>query len=186
MSSTSQHTIIIALRSWILKTLDFFYPLFKRLLPRQTYHYLACGGGVAVSGLIVYFLSYNFLLKPGLLVHFGPFVLNRYIAAYVISFCISFPLGFFLSKFVVFPGSYLKGRVQLFRYAGMQFLNIFLNWAMLHFFAGFLGFRATPSQALISVILAGISYFFQRYISFRGSHLVEIPKEEDNMMISDH
>lgn len=129
-------------------------------------------------GLFVYFISYNFLLRPGMYVHLGPFTLTRYIAAYVISFCVSFPTGFFLSKFVVFSDSYLKGRVQLFRYGTLQALNVLLNWALLHLFAGYLGFWATPSQALTGAILAIFSYFFQRYISFKGDKNAVVAEEE--------
>src|SRR5690606_35178291 len=101
------------------------------------------------------------------IVYFGGLAITRYIAAYLLSFCISFPLGFFLSKFVVFQDSSLKGRIQLFRYGLLQGLNIIINWAHLHFFAGFLGFWATPSQALATIFIAIFSYFFQRYFTFR-------------------
>lgn len=137
-------------------------------MPIQTYRYAACGGGVTVLGLLVYFLAYNFVLSADV-VHFGPISMTRYIAAYVLSFCVSFPVGFFLSKFIVFQQSHLKGRIQLFRYAVLQGLNILLNYGLLHFFAGFLGFWATPSQTLTSGIIAVFSYFFQRHISFRST-----------------
>ncbi len=153
-------------RSILLRIIDFFYPLFSRWMPLQTYRYAACGGGVTVLGLLVYFLAYNFVFDTEI-VSFGPVVMTRYIAAYVLSFCVSFPVGFFLSKFIVFQESHLRGRIQLFRYAVLQGLNIALNYTLLHFFAGFLGFWATPSQTLTSGIIAVFSYFFQRYISFR-------------------
>lgn len=135
-------------------------------MPIRTYRYAACGGSVTVFGLLVYFLSYNFVFMEEI-VRFGPFSLNRYIAAYVLSFLFSFPVGFFLSKFVVFSESRLKGRIQLFRYGLLQALNIFLNWSLLHLFAGYLGFWATPSQTLTTAIIAVFSYFFQRNVSFK-------------------
>ncbi|HET8574040.1 MAG TPA: GtrA family protein [Edaphocola sp.] len=183
MSRISEHNAVLNFRNLILEVLDVFYPIFRRFIPLQTYRYLACGGSVTLLGLLVYFLSYNFLFPAGLLVHFGPFTLTRYIAAYVVSFCVSFPTGFFLAKFVVFSDSYLKGKIQLFRYGSLQFLNIFLNWALLHFFAGFLHFWATPSQALTGAILAVLSYFFQRYISFRG-HKAITPAPEETLSVS--
>lgn len=129
-------------------------------------------------GLFVFFISYNFILEPYIqvetiagkkeeLVRLGSISVTRYIAAYIISFLISFPIGFFLSKFVVFQESHLKGRVQLFRYATLQGINILMNYYLLHFFAGWCGFWATPSQTLTTAIIAVFSYFFQRHISFR-------------------
>jgi len=168
------------IRSTILKVIDFFHPPFRRWIPIQTFRYLACGGGVTVLGLLLFFISYNYLIPPYLQTRIvngkseevlplgDSLTMTRYIAAYVVSFVVGFPVGFFLSKFVVFQESHLKGRVQLFRYATLQFLNIVLNYYLLHFFAGWCGFWATPSQTLTTAILAVFSYFFQRHISFRA------------------
>lgn len=154
-------------RDTILNVIDFFHPIFSRWIPLQTFRYLACGGGVTVLGLVVYFISYNYILHDEL-ISFAGIHMTRYIAAYAISFLVSFPIGFFLSKFVVFQESHLKGRIQLFRYAALQGFNIILNYSLLHFFAGFCGFWATPSQTITTAILAVFSYFFQRHVSFRS------------------
>jgi ABC-type multidrug transport system fused ATPase/permease subunit len=181
------------IKNVILGIIDFFYPLVQRWVPLQTFRYIACGGGVTVLGLLVFFISYNFILPPYLktimvngntreVIDLGFIQITQYIAAYMVSFCVSFPVGFFLSKFVVFQESHLKGRVQLFRYATLQFLNIVLNYSLLHLFAGWLGFWATPSQTLTSAILAIFSYFFQRYISFRtrkDPDIVGMPAMDD-------
>lgn len=166
------------IKNLILKVIDFFHPPFKKWIPLQTFRYIACGGSTTVLGLLVFFLAYNFLLEPYLYVEYKDGVANdvvnfwgltftRYIAAYIVSFFVSFPVGFFLSKFVVFQESHLKGRIQLFRYLVLQFLNIVMNYGLLHFFVGWCGFWATPSQMATTVIIAFFSYFFQRYISFR-------------------
>jgi len=170
-----------AIRLAIIWFIDLFYPPFRKWIPIRTFRYVACGGTVTVAGLLAYFVSYNYLLQGDFL-HLGPFTITRYIAAYIFSFCISFPLGFFLSKFVVFQASNLKGRIQLFRYGLLQFLNIFFNWCLLHFFVGFLGFWATPSQALTTVIIACFSYFYQRNVSFKIANqeaIFLIPEENE-------
>ena len=166
MKHYSESRTIAFVRNTLLSIIDFFYPLVKKWIPVQTFRYIACGGGVTVLGLFIYFVCYNYVLKTDM-VNVGSFQMNRYIAAYVMSFCISFPIGFFLSKFVVFQESHLRGRVQLFRYATLQGINIGLNYVLLHFFAGYCGFWATPSQTLTTALIAVFSYFFQRHISFR-------------------
>ena len=135
-------------------------------MPIQTFRYAVSGGSVTVLGLLSYFIAYNFFLEDDI-VHFFGLTMTKYIAAYAISFCISFPVGFFLSKFVVFSESQLKGRIQLFRYGILQGLNIIINYSLLHLFAGYFGFWATPSQTITTVIIAVFSYFFQRNISFK-------------------
>ena len=149
-------------------------------MPIQTFRYAVSGGSVTVLGLVAYFVAYNFILETDIVQIFG-LTMTKYIAAYAISFCISFPVGFFLSKFVVFSESHLKGRVQLFRYGILQGLNILINWSLLHLFAGYFGFWATPSQTIATVIIAVFSYFFQRNISFRTKK----PHTKDNATLND-
>jgi putative flippase GtrA len=158
--------MLALIRNTILIIIDFFYPLVKKWIPLQTFRYIACGGSVTVLGLLIYFLSYNYLFHTDL-INVGQFQMTRYIAAYIFSFVISVPIGFFLSKFVVFQESHLRGRVQLFRYATLQGINIGLNYGLLHFFAGWCGLWATPSQTMTTILIAVFSYFYQRHISFR-------------------
>ena len=165
------------LRSVVLGFIDFFYPPFRKYLPLQTFRYAACGGGTALLNLVAFFIANNYILPPEetyrLKWHIIGFdTMEHYTAAFIISLCISFPVGFALNKYVVFQQSHLRGRVQLFRYAVMTGLNIFLNWALLHFFAGVLGFWNTPSQALTTGILAVLSYFAQTHFSFRSRKTV--------------
>ena len=49
-------------RRWIFQVLDIFYPLFRKFMPLQTYHYAACGGLNTFLSLLTYFLSYNYIL----------------------------------------------------------------------------------------------------------------------------
>jgi len=166
-------------RNLIIKVIDFFYPPFARFIPLKTFRYIACGGGNALLNLVVFFIANNFILPEGP-VNIAGLEMQQYTGAFVIALMVSFPVGFALNKYVVFQQSHLKGRIQLFRYAAMTFLNIFLNWALLHFFAGFCGFWHTPSQAITTVILAVFSYFMQTYFSFRTKKAptaMELPVE---------
>lgn len=149
----------------ILRFIDFFYPPFSRFIPLQTFRYAVSGGSNAALNLLVFFTSYNFILQQDIL-YIGKYAVTRYIGAYVIALSVSFPVGFLLNKYIVFQESDLHGRVQLFRYALVTGLSIYFDYALLHFFVGSLGFWATPSQALIIVILSLFSYFFQTYVTF--------------------
>lgn len=149
----------------ILRFIDFFYPPFSKFIPLQTFRYAFSGGSNAAINLLVFFLSYNFILQHEI-IYAGPYAISKYIAAYAIALSISFPIGFLLNKYIVFQESDLHARVQLFRYATVTAMSIYFDYALLHFFVGDLGFWATPSQALIIVILSLFSYFFQTYVTF--------------------
>src|SRR5437868_6088014 len=93
----------------IFSVLDIFYPLVKRFMPIQAYHYAACGGGNTLLSIILYYINYNFTLDKQL-VHLGPFTISPHIMALFLSTAITLPIGFYLSMFVVFKGSYLRRR----------------------------------------------------------------------------
>lgn len=88
------------------------------------------------------------------------------------SFCINFPTGFALSKYIVFTESNLKGRIQLFRYALLVGVCIVLNYVFIKLFVEICGFYPTPSYILTSVIVAVFSYVSQRNFSFKVKEAV--------------
>ncbi len=157
------HTI----RKSIFSVLDIFYPIFRRFMPLQTYHYAACGGSNTLLSLIIFTSFHNFVFNTQV-VHFGGLAFESYTAALFVAFSLTFPIGFYLSMFVVFQGSYLRKRIQLFRYFLVAISCIFLNYIFLKFFVGNLGWYPTPSQILTTAIVILFSYFTQRHFSFKA------------------
>lgn len=155
------------IRSAILVWVDFFYPLFRPFMPLQTYRYAACGGSNTALNLVLFFLFYNFLFKRQV-VHLGPVAVSPHIAAFLLAFLFTFPIGFYLSMYVVFQGSYLRRRVQLFRYFLVVLGCVALNYICLKIFVDLLGWYPTPSMMVTTVVVILFSYFSQRYFSFRS------------------
>ena len=154
------------LKKTILRWVDFFYPPFRKLLPLQTFRYAACGGGNTVLNILLYFVCYNYILEKQIL-YLSGLAISPHIAAYLMAFCITFPIGFYLSLFVVFPESYLRKRVQLFRYLLVVLICIVLNYVFLKLFVEHLGWYPTPSMTVSTVLIVIFSYFSQRHFSFR-------------------
>src|SRR5579875_2587170 len=154
------------LRYGILEAIDFFYPPFRRLMPLQMYRYAACGGSNTLLSIVLYFISYNFVLQKNVL-HLGLITFTPHIAALILATCITFPIGFYLSMYVVFQGSYLRKRVQLFRYFLVAAICFVLNYALLKFFVEKLGWYPTPSQIITVAIVVTFSYISQKHFSFR-------------------
>ena len=116
--------------------------------------------------ILIYFIGYHFILEKQPVE--TPFItISSHIAAFMISFSISFPMGFALSKYLVFPESNLKGRVQLFRYALLVSMCILLNYVFLKFFVEWCHFYPTPSKVLTTAIVAVFSYISQRNFTFK-------------------
>lgn len=165
------------IQSAVFAVLDIFYPIFKRFMPLQTYHYAACGGSNTLLSLLLFSTFHNFVFK-GQVVHFGPLAFESYVAAFLLSFVMTFPIGFYLSMYVVFQGSYLRKRIQLLRYFMVAVSCIFLNYICLKVFVGMFGWYPTPSQILTTGLVVCFSYLSQRHFSFRTEKaLASAPKE---------
>ena len=117
----------------IFKIIDIFYPFFRKLMPLHTFRYAACGGGNTLFTFFIFFVSYNFILQKQI-VELGFIAISPHIAAFMMAFSITFPIGFYLNLFVVFEGSYLKKRTQLFRYFLVTIISILLNYLFLKLF----------------------------------------------------
>lgn len=155
------------LKNTILNLVDFFYPPFRKILPIQTFRYAVCGGGNMALNILLFSAFFHFLFEKELV--FLPFhlVLNAYTASLFTAFCITFPIGFYLSMFVVFPGSHLRRRVQFFRYFMIVLCNIFLNYSLLKLFVEVFHWFPTPSYIVDTILVVAFTYFSQRYFSFR-------------------
>jgi len=156
------------LQCWIISTIDWFYKPFRTIIPQQTFRYAACGGGNMVLDIFLYFISYNFILDKEI-VNLGFTAVSPYIAAFIISFCVTFPTGFLLNKFITFQQSDLRGRVQLFRYGLIVLGSIAINYVLIKLFVEQLGIYPTPSKMLATGFVIIFSYFSQKHYSFKSS-----------------
>lgn len=147
--------------------LDLFFPLFRRFMPLHTYRYAACGGLNTIIGLLVYFAGYHYIFRRTLF-DLGFFAFKPHMAALFLSSAVSFVLGFLLNKYVVFTGSYLRGRVQLFRYLLTFTTNLVLNYVLLKLMVEKAGWSPVFSQVLTITVVVSLSYILQRHFTFRG------------------
>lgn len=157
------------MRKALLKVIDFFYPPFSRWLPIHTFRYMVSGGTTAATGIVVYYICYNWILHQQdvhLSIPFFPNLITAPTAALAIESVITFLIGFILNKYLIFTKSDLKGRIQLFRYGSVVATNILLNYALLKVFLSF-GFYPTISKIIITAILTVFSYFSQKHFSFK-------------------
>jgi putative flippase GtrA len=159
-------------RDLIIPIIDFFYPPFRKLMNLQTFRYAACGGGNTVLGLLIYSVIYKYILKEETL-HFGFYAFKAHVAALFVSSSIGFCIGFFLMKYVVFNDSFLKGRIQLFRYLMNWLFCLLLNYILLKVFVERLYIHPILAQIFTIVIVASFSYLAQKHYTFKS----ETPEE---------
>jgi len=134
-------------------------------MPLHTFRYAACGGGNTLFNILLFYIFHNYVYDKQV-VDIGFYVLEPYTAAFLSAFVITFPIGFYLSMYVVFPGATLRRRVQLFRYFLVVIACIILNYIFLKIFVESFGWYPTPSLMLTAVIVVAFSYVSQRHFSF--------------------
>ena len=154
------------LASIITAIIDFFYKPFRNICSEQFFRYGACGAGNMILDWVLYFITYHFLLKQNNLnLHF--ITLSSHIAALCIVFPSTLLTGFWLNKYVTFKQSSLSGWNQLFRYILIVFCNLLINYLGLKLLVDVCGVYPTPSKMLITLITVAVSYFGQKYFSFK-------------------
>ena len=164
------------MKDLVIRVIDFFYPPFRRIMPLQTFRYAACGGGNTVLDILLYFIAYNFILQKQIL--YTPIgAISPYIAAFLISFVVSFPTGYLLNRYIVFPGSSLKGRIQLFRYFVLVLLCIGLNYIFIKLFVEKFGVYPTIAKMLTTIIVVSFSYLTQKNFTFKKEVSGTIPEK---------
>jgi putative flippase GtrA len=152
----------------IINIIDFFYAPFRSVMDRKTFRYLACGGGNTLLDIMLYFISYHFILNKKV-VHLPYIAISPHIGAFLIAFMITFPIGFMLMRHVVFHDSVLRGRVQLVRYIMMVAVCILLNYIFLKLFVEEFHFYPTVAKILTTMIVVVFSYLTQRHFTFKAA-----------------
>ncbi len=116
--------------------------------------------------IFIYYISYNFILQKQIL-DLGFIAFKPHIAALWIAFIVSFPVGFLLSKYVVFSKSELRGRVQLFRYLLIVGVNLVLNYAFLKVMVEYMNFYPTIARIFITCFIVTFSFLSQKHFTFK-------------------
>ena len=154
----------------IAKIIDFFYSPFQKIVPQQVFRYACCGSGNMILDWVLYFLFYHFLALPlsqDGVVRIGLLAITPHILAFCIVFPITLLTGFWLNKYVTFTQSSLHGARQLLRYILVVSVNLAINYFGLKLLVETFFWYPTPSKMFITLVTILISFFGQKYFSFR-------------------
>jgi len=157
------------IKNTILSIVDFFYPLFKKFMTIQTYRYAACGGFNTMIDISLFFVGYNFIFKREPL--FFPSInlmVGAHIAAFLVSFCVTFPIGFYLSRYVVFQETSVSKKEQLGKYFTVVLFCLVLNYGFLKLFVDVFKWYPTPSKILTTFFVVMFSYLSQKNFTFKS------------------
>ena len=159
-------SLFYTLIRFIERIILWFYPPFRRFMPEQTFKYAATGGANTALDILLYFIFYHFVLEKQI-VELGFYAISPHIASFIMSFIITFPIGFILAKYISFPGSFLRKRIQFFRYGLSVVGSVLLNYIFLKLFVESFGWYPTPSKIVTTLIVILFSYTAQKYFTFK-------------------
>ena len=146
--------------------IDFFYFPFKKICSPQFFRYGVCGAANMVFTWVLYWFLFNYVFeKQNFTLFFVTF--SPHIAAFFTQLPITFLTGFWLSRYVSFSTSQLRGKTQIFRYLLIVIACILINYGGLKLFVEICRFYPTPSQMLNTVITTVFSFYAQKYFSFK-------------------
>lgn len=154
------------IRTPILNLINWIYQPFKKYIPVETFRYAICGGANTTFDIFLFFINYNYILHKKI-INLKLFIISPHIAAFWMAFCITFPTGFLLSKYITFSHSELKGKIQLFRYGVTVVICILLNYIFLKLFVEYFGWYPTLAKIITTGIIVIYSYFSQKYFTFK-------------------
>lgn len=138
-------------------------------MPRQTFRYAACGGGNTILDILIATTAYNYFINKGIAFVFPSLNLtvSPHIAALSLGICVTFPIGFYLSRYVVFQETSARKLHQLIKYFLVVMFCIVLNYGFMKFFIEVLKWRFFPSKILTTCFVVIFSYLSQKNFTFK-------------------
>jgi putative flippase GtrA len=116
----------------------------------------------------LFFLAYNYILDRQI-IDLGFISISPHIASFIISFCITFPIGFYLSRYVVFQETTVTKRKQLMKYFVVVLGCVLLNYGFLKLFVDYFGWFPTMAKIVTTFFVVIFSYTSQKNFTFKGS-----------------
>jgi len=168
-------------RGLILAFIDLVYPLFKRLMPLQTFRYAACGGFNTSLDICLYIISLRFFFITDVIhpfVFLPHFNISAHIAAFLVGFSVTFPIGFYLSRYVVFQETTVRKSKQLVKYFSVVLFCLILNYGFLKLFVDTFRWDPIISKLITTVFVVTFSYVAQKNFTFTPNAIGALPEEE--------
>ncbi|RQO64392.1 hypothetical protein DBR40_25545 [Pedobacter sp. KBW01] len=148
----------------ISKTLDIFFPLFKKVMTKEVYRFLAVGGVCFFLNFCIFHSSYFFLYKD----NFHP--VKPHTLALLSSLSITIFVGYFLNRSYVFVTKEANEQRQFFRYFLTTILNVLISIYLLDFLI-MAKINVTIAFILNVVIVQTINFFVQKNFSFKTAKI---------------
>lgn len=154
------------MKSNLIKFVEWFYlPFIKRYVPIETFRYGVCGGANMVFDMVLYFLIFNYVIDKQN-IELGVITVSSQIAAFLITFPITFISGFWLTKHISFQNKSSKTKTQTLKYFSVVCVNILTKYFGLKLLVDVWAIFPSISNAIMTLVTILISYMLQKKYTF--------------------
>ncbi len=148
--------------------------LVKKLLKNKVVRYFFSAGTATVVDVVMYFITFNYILQKQDLPFIDPYVITAPIGSLIVSYSCGLMTNFLITKYMVFTESDLRGRYQLMRYLLVAFVILVLNYFFMKFLIHILEWYPTISRIISALTIGIVSFLFHKFYSFKVVKKVEI------------
>ncbi len=141
--------------------------LIKSLLNNKVVRYFFSAGTATVVDVSVYFTTFHYVLRKTDIPLIGPVVLTAPMLSLVVSYSCGLITNFVITRWLVFSESELRKRDQLFRFAQVALLVLFLNYLFMKVLVQGLEWYPTISRVISALSIGVLSYLFHKHYSFK-------------------
>lgn len=161
----------MGIRAFLIRSIDrVYFPFIRRIVPLQTFRYAVCGGMNMLLDMVLYFAVFHGVVRAeNVVLGRGVLTVSPEVAAFLITFPVTFFTGLWLGRNISFQHSVLKHRTQLFRYLLVVLMNILMKYYGLKLFVGMFRIFPSVSNAILTVLSVIFSYLMQKYFTFKGN-----------------
>ncbi len=155
---------VAAFVRWVIML--FYRPPLDKYLTEERFQYFSCGAGnYIIIDSLLYFFIYHYIIADRY-INIGISTLSPHVSSLIIVFPITFFIGFWLNRYVVFQSTSRTIRFQMARYTISVVGSIILSYLILKFLVEYVGMWATPAKILCSLTTAVYSYIMARHFTF--------------------
>lgn len=148
--------------------LNLFYRLFKKFIPYQLYAYLAVGALNTALNILIFAISYHFILpKDGVSIAGTHF--ESYTISLVIAFLITVPTGFWLARTFAFEAGVTEktdGSKKLIKYFLVVLQGLGTDYLIMKTLIVVFRIEPTIAKIISTIITLSINYALQKYFTF--------------------
>jgi putative flippase GtrA len=141
--------------------------MFQKLLSNKIFRYFIAAGLATVVDVVVYFITYNFILSKRDFAITEIIVVSAPSISLVISFSCGLFTNFVISKYYVFTESNIRGRHQLMRYVMVALFILMLNYFFMSLLIRGLGWYPTIARVVSALTIGAASFVIHKVFSFK-------------------